>query len=60
MFGAVNDGATVFLAPAGNCNDVRGYVPEGLTVIPVVNLADAVESLALAAAGAPTPVCPGT
>ena len=60
MYGALNDGATVFLAPAGNCNDVRGYVPEGLTVIPVVNLADAVESLALAAAGEPTPACPGT
>lgn len=60
MYGALDDGATLFLAPAGNCNDVRGHVPEGLTVIPVVNLSDAVESLALAAAGKPTPACPGT
>lgn len=59
MFGALNDGATVFLAPAGNCNDVRGYVPDGLTVIPVVTLGDAVGSLALLAAGQPTPRCPG-
>jgi Lon-like protease len=58
MYGALNDGATVFLAPAGNCNDVRGYIPEGLTVIPVLTLADAVESLSLLSEGLPTPVCP--
>lgn len=59
MFGALNDGATVFLAPAGNCNDVRGHVPEGLLVIPVTTLSDAIASLELAAAGAPVPQCPG-
>lgn len=58
MFGAVNAGATVFLAPAGNCNDLRGYVPDGLTVIPVATLDDAVESLALLSAGEPPPLCP--
>lgn len=60
MFGALNDGASVFLAPAGNCDGVRGHIPEGLTVIPVETLTDAVESLGLFAAGKPTPRCPGT
>jgi Lon-like protease len=59
MHGALNDGATVFLAPVGNCNDVRGHIPEGLLVIPVETLDDAVEALALVARGEPTPQCPG-
>lgn len=60
MYGAINAGASIFLAPVGNCDDVRGHIPEGLTVIPVATLADAVESLELFAAGQPTPRCPGT
>lgn len=60
MYGALNDGATVFLTPAGNCNDVRGHILDGLVVIPVATLADAVDSLALLASGQPTPRCPGT
>ena len=35
MIAARNAGATVFLAPAGNCGDVRGATPSGLDVVKV-------------------------
>ena len=41
MIGAVRDGATSFLAPTGNCEDVRGNVPDGLEVFAVGTLAEA-------------------
>ena len=46
MWGAVNAGADWFLAPAGNCNEVVGHVPPGLTVFKVETLDDAVVALA--------------
>lgn len=42
LYGARDAGATVFLAPASNCNEVVGHVPEMLQVIPTETLADAV------------------
>jgi PDZ domain-containing protein len=45
MHGAKKDGAEVFLAPAGNCGDILGHEPDGLLVIPVATLADAIEAL---------------
>lgn len=44
LIGARKRGATLFLAPAGNCADVT-YVPEGLTVVSVATLKDAVAAL---------------
>jgi PDZ domain-containing protein len=41
MVGAVEDGASYFLAPVENCEDVRGHVPQGLSVFSVDNLDDA-------------------
>ena len=35
MVGARDDGVDYFLAPASNCGDVKGHVPDGLTVIKV-------------------------
>ena len=35
MVGAHNDGARWFLAPADNCNEVVGHIPDGLTVFKV-------------------------
>ena len=35
MIAARRAGATLFLAPAGNCADVRGNIPKGLTVAKV-------------------------
>jgi PDZ domain-containing protein len=46
MIAARRAGATVFLAPAGNCPDVRGAIPSGLQVVKVDTLHDAVADLA--------------
>ncbi len=45
MIAARDKGATVFLAPAANCSDVRGATPKGLNVIKVSALKDAVQDL---------------
>ncbi|WP_196717393.1 YlbL family protein [Actinomyces trachealis] len=44
MRGAARDGATVFLAPAANCNEVVGNEPSGMQVVAVSNLHEAVEA----------------
>lgn len=45
MRGASEAGATVFLAPAENCDEVVGRVPAGLSVVKVETLTDAVEAV---------------
>ena len=45
MAGARADGADVFLAPADNCSEVVGHVPDGLRVVRVTTLAGAVKAL---------------
>ena len=60
MLGARAGGATLFLAPAENCDQVVGHVPEGLQVVRVENLAQARSAVELAGAGQDTsglPVC---
>jgi PDZ domain-containing protein len=57
MIGARDAGATVFLAPAGNCSDVAGAIPKGLDVIKVTTLHDAVTSLEALHAGKSVPHC---
>jgi Lon-like protease len=57
MAGARAAGATVFLAPAANCPDVRGAVPGGLRVVKVSTLAGAVQALDNIKAGRPVPSC---
>jgi PDZ domain-containing protein len=57
MVGARNDGATIFLAPAGNCSDVRGNIPPGLRVVKVGTLSQAVQDLDAIKAGRPVPSC---
>jgi Lon-like protease len=57
MHGAKKDGATVFLAPQGNCGDILGHIPEGLVVIPVATLDEAIEALEAAQKGLPVPQC---
>jgi Lon-like protease len=49
--GAREAGAEVFLAPEGNCAEVRGHVPEGLTVVSVRTLDDAVAAAEAAGDG---------
>ena len=57
MVGARAAGATVFLAPAGNCSDVAGAIPSGLKVVKVSTLAQAVSDLEAIKAGQPVPSC---
>jgi PDZ domain-containing protein len=60
MHGARSAGASIFLAPAENCDDVVGHIPEGLQVVRVENLTGARKAVELAASGGDTsglPVC---
>lgn len=45
MVGARGEGAEVFLAPAANCSEVVGHVPDGLRVVRVQTLAGAIRAL---------------
>ncbi len=57
MVGARDAGATVFLAPASNCSDVKGAIPAGLQVIKVSTLSQAVTYLQDLKSGQPVPSC---
>ncbi len=57
MIAARRAGATVFLAPQGNCSDVRGAVPGGLDVVQVDTLHHAVQYLHDLQQGTPVPHC---
>ncbi|WP_144764438.1 PDZ domain-containing protein [Curtobacterium sp. 9128] len=54
LYGAEAAGATVFLAPADNCDEVVGHVPDGLHVYAVKTLDQAVTDLDTIAAGRST------
>jgi Lon-like protease len=45
LYGAVDAGATYFLAPEANCNEVVGHVPDGLRVLSVATLDDSLAAL---------------
>jgi PDZ domain-containing protein len=45
LYGARSAGATVFLAPAGNCPEIVGNEPAGLTVVKIEKLRDAIRAL---------------
>jgi PDZ domain-containing protein len=51
MYGARAAGATYFLAPASNCNEVRGHIPGGLTVYATSTLHQSVVDLEAIASG---------
>lgn len=57
MIAARNTGASVFLAPAGNCPDVRGAIPGGLKVVKVDTLHNAIQDLLEMEKGQPVPSC---
>jgi Lon-like protease len=57
MVGARDAGATVFLAPASNCSDVRGAIPAGLQVVKISTLDQAVTELEALEAGRSVPSC---
>jgi PDZ domain-containing protein len=51
LAGAARDGATWFLAPSANCDEVVGHVPDGLRVVSVETLHDAREAMTAIGAG---------
>ncbi|WP_326596882.1 S16 family serine protease [Streptomyces sp. NBC_01803] len=55
--GAGRDGATVFLVPRDECSDASANLPEGLRLVPVTTLRDAVDSLRALNAGESVPSC---
>jgi PDZ domain-containing protein len=51
LAGARRDGATWFLAPSSNCDEVVGHVPEGLRVTKIATLHEAREAVTAIGAG---------
>jgi PDZ domain-containing protein len=64
MFAARDSGgASYFLAPASNCDEVTGHVPSGLHVFAVKTLADSLAVLKAVSSGSSTsalPTCPAS
>lgn len=61
LYGARTAGASWFLAPASNCNEVTGHIPDGLTVFSVATLDEALDALTAIESGTSTsslPTCP--
>ncbi len=57
MIAASRAGASVFLAPASNCADVRGHIPRGLQVVKVDTLHAAIQDLAAVHDNKAVPQC---
>ncbi|MEI7034966.1 S16 family serine protease [Streptomyces pratensis] len=55
--GAHRDGATVFLVPKAECGEAEAERPDGLRVVPVSTLKDAVSSLRALEDGGKVPSC---
>ncbi|WP_105032727.1 PDZ domain-containing protein [Arthrobacter ruber] len=51
LVGARAGGAEFFLAPAANCGEVAGNIPDGLTVVSVETLDDAVDAVEVLGSG---------
>ena len=51
LAGARRDGATWFLAPSSNCDEVVGHVPEGLHVAKIATLSEARDAMTAIGAG---------
>ena len=45
MIAAKNSGADLFLVPEGNCEEAIGQIPEGLSVVTVRDLSEALEAI---------------
>jgi PDZ domain-containing protein len=58
LYSAQNAGATWFLAPASNCNEVVGHIPDGINVVKVSTLRQALDALDRIAAGKQTESLP--
>lgn len=58
LYGARDDGATWFLAPASNCNEVVGHIPSGIRVVAVKTLAQSLAAVTTIAANGNTGALP--
>lgn len=58
LYGAQREGAEYFLAPAANCDEVVGHIPDGLQVFAVATLADSLAVMNTVATGASTAFLP--
>jgi PDZ domain-containing protein len=45
LAGARNTGAELFLMPRQHCAEAEGHIPDGLTVVPVTTLTEAIEQM---------------
>jgi PDZ domain-containing protein len=54
LYGARDDGASWFLAPRSNCDEVVGHVPSGIRVVAVTTLDDSLAAVKAIASGAGT------
>ena len=57
LAGARAAGATVFLVPADNCAEALLQVPDGLRLVKVTDVDDALSGMASAVAGRAAPTC---
>lgn len=58
LAGARDAGAELFLLPERHCAEAEGHVPEGLTVVPVTTLTEAIEAVRAWTAGESLTACP--
>jgi PDZ domain-containing protein len=58
LAGARGAGATLFLMPEVHCEEAAGHVPDGLTLVPVSTLQEALEALEAWRDGGPLAACP--
>lgn len=58
LAGAREAGATLFLMPESHCAEAQGHVPDGLTVVPVGTLTDAIDAVEAFSAGTAVASCP--
>lgn len=59
LTGARDAGAELFVMPRDHCAEAEGYIPEGLTVVPVESLREAVAAVAAWRSGGDLPTCSG-
>ncbi len=58
LSGAREAGAELFVMPLDHCAEAEGFIPEGLTVVPVETLTDAVAAIDAWRSGKELPTCP--
>ena len=54
LYGARDAGATWFLAPYSNCDEVTGHIPSGIRVLAVKTLTDSLKALTAISSGSST------